>query len=196
MVEQAQALLLNLGTPTLERWTVARLTAQRAHACRIPIVADPAGCGSTPSRTEQTRLLLEAVRVDVVRGSAPEIAALGRIPAPGARQRGVAAENNAELDTTALAHEASRALGCTVVVTGAVEAISDGRRALRHATCVPLLEHVVGAGDVLTALIGACRVVEADSDAASLAGLAAFTTAAQASHSEGHGTSGFGCSTR
>lgn len=192
MVAQADALVLNLGTPSAERWGAARLAGQRARAGGVPIALDPVGCGATRWRTEQVRALVAAVTPDIVRGNVPEVAALAGLPAPGTgvRLRGVTADDGARphpvedlqaagTAAQAFAAAASRALGgATVVVTSRVQAISDGRRmVLRAGPDVPSSQ-LVGTGDVLTALIAACRAVEADSVASCQVAVALCSAAA------------------
>ncbi len=190
MLEHAAALVLNLGTPDTDRWTAAKAAGARARERGVPIVVDPVGCGATPWRTEQTRALVQIVRPDIVRGSAPEVAALASLAAPASRQQGVAADDQPEFDPTALAEAASVALRAVVLVTGRHDGLSDGHRRLAHTTGVPMLERVVGAGDVLSSLIATCASVEPDRLGAAWAGLSVFVAAARAAsqHSHGPGT--------
>lgn len=186
MVGHARALLLNLGTPSAKRWEACRLAGATARARGVPVVVDPVGCGATPWRTEQARLLMRHLRAaDVVRGNVPEVAALAGIAEQDvAHQRGIAADETmdpqaAEPRLARLAEAAARSLGGVVVVTGRTNALSDGRRVTLHTTGVPLLSRVIGAGDVLSALIAACAAVEADRFGSGHAGLALFTAAAR-----------------
>lgn len=202
MVERSQALLLNLGTPTPDRWTAARSAGTRAQAQGIPVIVDPVGCGATPWRTEQARGLLAVTGAGVIRGNAPEVASLARLgPLAGVTLRGVAASETAIQDTTGpqdegrgddgcardqvadqlaqLAQLASQRLRSTVLITGRTNVVSDGRTILYHATGVAALERLVGAGDVLTAVIAACRAVEPNDLAGAWAGLCLFSSAAR-----------------
>jgi hydroxyethylthiazole kinase len=195
MVEQAGCLVLNLGTPTPERWRAARAAGERARARLVPVVVDPVGCGATPWRTAEARALVQAVRPDLIRGNAAEVAALAGVAVAWTRLRGVTAEGDGaggEAERLGqLADEVARALGTVVVVTGRVNAVGDGQRRVGHTTDVPLLTDVVGGGDVLTALIGACRAVEGDSLTAALAGLTLFSEAALAAAEQARGVGSF-----
>jgi hydroxyethylthiazole kinase len=195
MVEQAGCLVLNLGTPTPERWRAARAAGERARARLVPVVVDPVGCGATPWRTAEARALVQAVRPDLIRGNAAEVAALAGVAVAWTRLRGVTAEADeagGEAERLGqLADEVARALGTVVVVTGRVNAVADGQRRVGHTTDVPLLTDVVGGGDVLTALIGACRAVEGDSLTAALAGLTLFSEAALAAAEQARGVGSF-----
>jgi hydroxyethylthiazole kinase len=194
MVEQAQALVLNLGTPSAARWAAARAAGARARSIGVPVVLDPVGCGATAWRTSQARRLFDEVRATIVRGNGPEVAALAGLPpvAAGYKLRGVTAVPHTADPAAAgagpqgdglerrrqLAMQASRALGCTVVLTGRTDVVARSDQAWCRPADLPLLERVVGAGDVVTALIAAGRAVIADDVAASWSGLAIFGRAA------------------
>lgn len=197
MAEHAQALVLNLGTPTPERWQACRAAGLRARERGVPTVLDPVGCGATPWRTREARALARKILPVVVRGNVPEVAALAGLEAPGATLRGVTAEGGSgdAHENRRLAREASRALGGSVIVlTGrAMGVVADGARSICRPTGVPLLARVVGAGDVLTAVVAACCAVGAGGGrfAASQAGLALFEAAAGQASRAAQGPGGF-----
>ncbi len=192
MVEQAQALLLNLGTPRPERWRACASAGARATSLHLPVVLDPVGCGATAWRTTQARALVRRVRPDVVRGNVPEMAALAGLEAPRARLRGVAVEDadGSCGEAEQVARLASGRLGCVVLATGRTDVLAHGSRAERWPADVALLRGVVGAGDVLAAAIAACRAVEPESWSAARAGRIIFTAAARlaAARADGPGT--------
>ncbi|MBV9357207.1 MAG: hydroxyethylthiazole kinase, partial [Chloroflexi bacterium] len=188
MVEYADALLLNLGTPSPTRFAAAEAAGLRARARGLPIVFDPVGSGATVWRTEQARALFDRVRPGIVRGNPPELAALANVEAAGWVQHGVSAER---LPSTAiqteLAQRVSQLLGCVVVATGPTDVIADGASASVSDEQVPALEGVVGAGDVLSALIGAVCTVEPEPARAAARALGAFKRAARCAGSGGRG---------
>lgn len=200
VVQGARALLLNLGTPTPERWRACRIAGEQAMDRDIPIVLDPVGCGLSVWRTREAEKLVERVRPAIVRGNAVEVAVLAGLPPPENQTlRGItvvragarcgAGAGPAE-GTGSLALAASRALGYVCVVSGTPDAISNGVQVAVHPSEVPLLGQVVGGGDILGALIAACRAVEPDSFAAAQAGLQLFAAAARlgADRARGPGT--------
>lgn len=150
MVLHAQALVLNLGTPTRDRWEACRAAGQRARERGLPVVLDPVGCGATTWRTRQARALVHAVPPDVVRGNVPEVAALAGLDAAGVALRGVTAEETRDdRDAQAwLAREASGALGGAVVVvtSRAATVVADSRRVAVERTAGDLAAHEVTAG--------------------------------------------------
>jgi hydroxyethylthiazole kinase len=187
MAAIAGALVLNIGTLS-SPWVEAMLTAGRAaNEAGVPVVVDPVGAGATSYRTETARRLLDELEVAVVRGNPAEIATLaGR----EAEIRGVesigAAGSGAEL-----AEAASRALGSTVSVTGAVDHVSDGERTVAVANGDPLLATITGSGCMSTAITGCFLAVRPDDPVAAAAeALVAFGVAGEdaADHARGPGS--------
>jgi hydroxyethylthiazole kinase len=157
MAAVAGALVLNIGTLTTE-WVDSMIAAGRAAGeAGVPVVLDPVGAGATRLRTESARRILDEVRVTIVRGNAAEVATLaGR----AAEIRGV--ESIAGGEGGELAVAAARALGCTVAVTGPVDAVSDGTDLVRIANGDPLLARVTGTGCISSAITGCFVAVDRD----------------------------------
>lgn len=155
MASVAGALVLNIGTLTRE-WVEAMILAGRAaDRAGVPVVFDPVGVGATALRTESAQRILHEVAVAVVRGNAAEVATLaGRT----AQIRGVESIGATD-DIGELARSAARTLGCTVAVTGPVDAVSDGVTILLVANGHPLLATVSGTGCIASALTGCFAAV-------------------------------------
>ena len=150
MAGLAGALVINIGTLSAP-WVEAMLLAGRAaNAAGVPVVLDPVGAGATDYRTETARRIADEVELVVVRGNAAEVATLaGR----SAEIRGV--ESIAADDSGAeLARAAARALGCVAAVTGPVDHVSDGERAVAVSNGHELLGSVTGTGCMATAMTG------------------------------------------
>lgn len=169
----ADALVLNCGTPSEDRLRSLRAAGAAALVRGIPIVLDPVGCGASRWRTAELRELARAVRPSIVRGGAAEVAALAGIPS-AARLRGVSSSGG---DAAALARDAAVRLEAIVVVG---PAIADGSRAAWQEIDAPVLDRVVGAGDVLDALIALACAGAADRFAAAECGVRRFAAAALA----------------
>jgi hydroxyethylthiazole kinase len=193
MVAQAQALVLNIGTPTPVVVEAMLRAGRRANAAAIPVVLDPVGAGATPFRTSQVERLIAATRFACVRGNAGEIAALaGR--SGGVRGVDAAAETSARPSGTAtpeLAAALAVRLRCAVAATGAVDVLTDGARLVRLSHGHPLLRRITGSGCMATACIAAFVAVEADSLAAAVAGLACFEIAAERAAASAAGPGSF-----
>lgn len=174
----ADALLLDLGTPTAARWAAMLVAGRSASDAGRPVIVDPVGCGASSWRTAKARELVAAVRPAIVRGGPAEVAALAGIDPGGARLRGVASSGTSPPETERIARGAAAALGATVIVSGATVIVADEGRVIRREGAAALLARMIGAGDVLSAIVTACAAVETDRLHAALAGLDLFDGAA------------------
>ena len=155
MATVAGALVLNIGTLTRE-WVDSMILAGRAaDRAGVPVVFDPVGVGATQLRTESAQRILHEVAVAVVRGNAAEVATLaGR----AALIRGVESVGSTD-DIGELARAAARTLGCTVAVTGPIDAVSDGVTTLLVANGDAMLATVSGTGCIASAITGCFAAV-------------------------------------
>jgi hydroxyethylthiazole kinase len=176
MVGLAGALVINIGTLS-PQWVDAMLAAGKAANARgIPVVLDPVGAGATRYRTETAQRILDAVDVTVLRGNAGEVATLVGVDA---EVRGVESIATGE-DAGELAHAAARSLGVVASVTGPVDHVSDGGRALAVANGHELLAAVSGTGCMSSALTGCFLAAKPDAPVEAAAeALAAFGVAAE-----------------
>lgn len=181
IASRADAVVLSGGTPSAARLRALCAAGLAARAAGIPVVLDPVGCGASAWRTRSFQELAAGVRPTVIRGGAAEIAALAGI-GTAARLRGVASSGG---DDAAVARAAAERLGGTVVVG---RALSDGRRNVRRSDGPAVIARVVGAGDVLDALIALACAGIADAFVGAELGLARFDAAAARAAERGPGT--------
>ncbi|MEZ5935561.1 MAG: hydroxyethylthiazole kinase [Alphaproteobacteria bacterium] len=182
----ADALVVNIGTLS-STWVPSMLKAAgRMAEIEKPWVLDPVGVGATAYRTGVARDLL-AIGPSVLRANASEVLALaGGAVAP---TKGVDSTHGSEQ-----AIEAARALarqsGSIVAVTGAVDYVTDGERALHVGNGHPLMTRVTALGCTSSAVVAAFLTVEPDPLAAAAEALAVFGLAAQhaARKAEGPGS--------
>lgn len=155
MTSLASALVINIGTLSRHWVNAMGLAMATAGQKGIPVVFDPVGAGATDFRTNTCRDLLEANSPQVIRGNASEIMALAG-----------AAVKTKGVDSSAAAHDAgkaavdlARSFNCVVVVSGAVDLITDGEKKYYVRNGHPMMPRVTGLGCSATALIGAfCSV--------------------------------------
>lgn len=156
----ADALLVNLGTLSVDGLAGIPPTVAAASARCIPWVLDPAAIGVAPVRTPLARELISRGPA-LVRGNASEILAL----AGGRGGRG--ADSTA---TTRDAHDAAVALarrwGTVVAVSGVTDLIVGADRTATLTGGSDLLPRVTGTGCLLGGLAAACAAVAAPFDAA------------------------------
>ena len=175
MVGLAGALVLNIGTLE-ESWIESMLLAGAAANERgIPVVLDPVGAGATSYRTETAKRILDEVDVSVLRGNPGEVATLVGV---AAEVRGVESIG-AGGDAAELAREAARTLGVVASVTGAVDHVSDGERAVAVSNGHELLAAVTGTGCMSTVLTGCFLAAKDDALEAAAEALVAFGVAGE-----------------
>jgi hydroxyethylthiazole kinase len=157
MVSLADALVLNIGTLS-GPWIEGMIAAGRAASRRgIPVILDPVGAGATRLRTETAVRLLDECRVTVLRGNASEVLAVAR---GAAGTRGVDSAHRVE-DAVEAAEDLARRRRLVVAITGAVDHVTDGSRAMRVRNGHPAMGTITGSGCTATAVIGAFCAVNA-----------------------------------
>jgi hydroxyethylthiazole kinase len=149
MAAQAQALVLNMGTPYPELVEAMIGAGRAANAAGVPVVLDPVGAGATSYRTTVAKGLLDEVRFAAVRGNAAEIATLA---GEAAEIRGVESLA-AGADAEEIGRKAAGQLGCVAAVTGAVDVVTDGERVMRVRNGHPIMCQVTGTGCMATTTI-------------------------------------------
>ncbi len=160
----ADALLVNLGTLSVDAVEGIPATVEVAVSQGRPWVLDPTAIGLAPVRTPLARRLLES-RPVVVRGNASEVLALA--------ERGTGGRGADSSEPTEAARQAARQVaertGGAVAVSGASDLLLDQGRTLRLDRGTPLLTRVTGTGCLLGALTAACTAVHPDPLEAALA---------------------------
>ncbi|WP_258359851.1 hydroxyethylthiazole kinase [Moorella sulfitireducens (nom. illeg.)] len=175
MARLAQAVVLNMGTLTQEVVEAMLLAGKAAGEAGIPVIFDPVGAGATPFRTATAQRIIKELHVDILRGNASEIACLAGL---GGQTRGVDAAG-VPARVAEMTRQIAQDLGTVVVVTGATDYISDGRRLIAVDNGHPMLTLVTGTGCSATSVIAAFRAVEANGVEAGAAALAYYGLAAE-----------------
>jgi hydroxyethylthiazole kinase len=181
MVDQAGALLLNVGTLTAEQVESMYLAGRRANERGIPVVLDPVGAGATRFRTETSLALLDELQIAVLRGNLGEIAALAGQEGMVRGVESVAAGTDAQ----ALAGELARRWRTVLAITGARDIVSDGGRTLGVDNGHPWLSTVTGTGCMATTAVAAFVAIEPDHLLAAAAALACYGLAAEMAAAQG-----------
>ncbi|MFH1368466.1 MAG: hydroxyethylthiazole kinase [Elusimicrobiota bacterium] len=182
----ASALVLNIGTLTVDFVNAMKIAAKRANKKGIPVVLDMCGAGATKLRDDKCFEILKEVRVDIIKGNASEVA---RIAGENVRTKGVDSTDIGK-DLMLIARKLAEAKGCAVVITGKEDVITDGKNSYIVKNGDKMMTHVVGTGCMATSVIGAFAAVEKDLALAAAAGLACFEIAAEiaAKSAQGPGT--------
>jgi hydroxyethylthiazole kinase len=175
MAAIASALVLNIGTLTVELVEAMKLTAKTANERKIPVVLDACGAGATRLRDQKCLELLEQVRIDILKGNASEIARLAgqQVVTRGVDATGVAG------DLGVLAAQLAWQRNLTVVITGKVDVVSNGAQTWFVRNGHPMMSSVVGTGCMAASVIGAFAAVGEDLGYAAASALACYGIAGE-----------------
>lgn len=175
MAQIASALVLNIGTLTVDIVEAMKLAACSANRKGIPVILDACGAGATALRDRKCLELLNEVRLDVIKGNVSEVA---RVSGQSVKTRGVdATEVSGDLVLLAEALAAQRK--AAVVITGKVDIAADARQAYLIRNGHPMMTSVVGTGCMATSVIGTFAAVERDLPLAAASALACYGIAAE-----------------
>jgi hydroxyethylthiazole kinase len=175
MAEIASALLLNIGQVPDDKVDAMHEAAETANERGIPIVLDPVGVGSTPTREAVAEDLLSDLEFAVVKGNHGEISALAGVEA---EVKGVESVGDYdEIEETA--RSLAESTGAIVVASGIEDVVADADRAVRIDAGHEMLGEVVGTGCMLGVTVAAfCGALE-DAYTAALHGTLAFGLAGE-----------------
>lgn len=187
MAQIASALVLNIGTLTVDFVEAMKLAAHSANKKGIPVILDVCGAGATALRDRKSLELLNEVRIDVIKGNASEVA---RVSGERVKTRGVDA-TEVSGDLVLLAEKLADQRKATVVITGKVDITTNGRQTHLVKNGHPLMTRVVGTGCMATSVIGAFAAVEGDLNLASACALACYEIAAELAAEKASGPASF-----
>ncbi|AOY77854.1 hydroxyethylthiazole kinase [Clostridium formicaceticum] len=153
MVSIASALVLNIGTLNKRSMESFLIAGKKANEIGVPVILDPVGVGATNLRNEIVRRILKNVKLSVLRGNMSEIKNIYGI---AASTKGVDSIDNPLDGGKEIALELAKRLQCTVVITGAVDIISDGGTVYYINNGHEMLTNITGTGCMSSSLIGLC----------------------------------------
>ena len=153
----ADALLINVGTLTVDRAAAMRAAVLSAQQAGKPWTLDPVAVGALTLRSEFCHDLL-TLQPAAIRGNASEIMALAGMSGGG---RGVDTTDTAAAALPA-AQALARQLNTIVAVTGEVDYVTDGLRTRAVSGGDALMTRVVGTGCALSAVVAASAALPGD----------------------------------
>jgi len=150
----AGALVLNIGT--LNENTIPSMIAagKAANAKGVPVIFDPVGAGASKLRNDTALMITSEIKLSVLRGNISEIRFVAGLCS---QTKGVDASESdiAGTDSTGqTAKDLANKLGCVVVISGAVDIISDGKKIIFIENGHPMLGNQTGTGCMCSSLIG------------------------------------------
>ena len=175
MAKIACALVLNIGTLTVDFVEAMKIAALSANEKGIPVILDACGCGATELRDKKCFELLDEATIDIIKGNSSEIA---RISGENVQTKGVDA-TKVNKDMIEVARKLCQQRNATVVITGKEDIVADKNKVYIIKNGHPMMTHVVGTGCMATSVIATFAAVEKDLALAAAAGLACFGIAAE-----------------
>lgn len=184
----ASALVLNIGTLTAEFIESMKIAAVAANRKEIPVVLDVCGAGATHFRNKKCFELLDAAKINIIKGNSSEIA---RIAGRDVHTRGVDA-TDVRGDLLEIAAFLAKEKNCTVVITGKEDIVADTKIIYVVKNGHEMMSHVVGTGCMAASVIGTfAGASPGDITAAAAAGLGCFEIAAELSMMKSGGPGSF-----
>ncbi len=172
-VASADALLINLGMLDRPRRDASLTAIEVAKDTGVPWVLDPVKADVSPSRLDFARRLID-LEPALVHANRAEFLGLSGLEASDAT-------------VAALAVQALT----TLVVTGEIDLVGDGRRLVRVANGHPLMDRVTAMGCAATAIAAAARAVEPDPVLAAVAAFVAIGVAGEIAAARAGGPGSF-----
>lgn len=158
MVGIAQAVQLNLGAFTQTEVAHLRQMGITANQAQRPVVLDPVAVGAIAYRLQVAQQLLQEMHVNIIRGNAGEIAALGGF---AWQSQGIDAGQGAG-DLIEIAQTTAQRFHCVVILSGATDIVTDGQRVTEIYNGTPMLAVHVGSGDMLSSVTAAFAAVQSE----------------------------------
>ena len=197
MVSLASSLVINIGTLNSVIIESMIEAGKMANELNIPVILDPVGVGATTYRTETCKRIISEVKLAVIRGNLSEIKTMYGIETI---TRGVDASESFSIDSDEFTRAKEMAMNfaikfnTVVVITGAVDIVSDGKTLYSIENGHKIMSRVTGTGCMCTSIIG-CYLGAGDNNLiAALAGIVSMGIAGEIAYesldkkNEGSGT--------
>lgn len=186
MASIASALVLNIGTLTIDIIESMKIAGKSANKKGIPVVLDAVGVGATKLRDDKAEELLNELKIDIIKGNASEIA---KLAGEDVMTKGVES-TEVKADLVSVAKKLAKARKCVVVITGKYDIITNGEKTYIVKNGHVMMGSIVGTGCMATSVIASFSAVEEDYAKAASAALSCFGIAGQlaAEASSGPGT--------
>lgn len=151
---------LNINIGTLNQRTIPAMLAagRKANELGHPVVLDPVGAGASALRTDTALKLLEEVDFSVIRGNISEMKTLAL---GSGKTKGVDADvaDSVTEDTldqaVAFAKEFSKKTGAVIAITGAIDIVTDAKKAYCIRNGHADMSKITGTGCQLSAMTAA-----------------------------------------
>jgi len=188
MCDIANALLLNIGTPSIQELYTMKKALRKANDKGIPVLLDPVGYGATGFRNKVVLDLLNSGSLTVIKGNGGEIAALSGISGAVSGVDSNLKEKNRIREIVVRLSEKYKSI---VIATDEEDILSDGNSCFSVKGGSKLLTYLTGSGCMVGSIISSLLAVSTDYLEASLAGLMAMKIAGKRAEVNSKGTGSF-----
>lgn len=180
MTSIANALVLNIGTLSEQSVEAMILSGIKANEKGIPVIFDPVGVGATTFRKQAAREILQKVKVSIIRGNASEVSALLH---DEQKTKGVDAADTV-MEVEKIARMAAQHYSTVVVVTGAIDYVTDGKQMATIKNGHPILTKITGTGCMTTSMIGSFAAVSQNPFHAAVVGVSVMGLAGEQAYEQ------------
>ncbi|MBU0629057.1 MAG: hydroxyethylthiazole kinase [Nanoarchaeota archaeon] len=175
MAKIANALVLNIGTLTIELIESMKLAGKAANEKGIPIILDAVGVGATKLRDDKAFELLNELKIDIIKGNSSEIA---KLAGENVQTKGVEA-TKVEANLIDVAKKLANEKNSTVVITGKEDIITNSKETYLCKNGHEMMSKFVGSGCMATSVIASFAAVEKDYAKAAASALVCFGIAGE-----------------
>jgi len=175
ITSHADALVLNLGTPSPDRIQAMLLAGLQANQDEIPVLFDPVGASASRFRMDSCERILSRLKVAVIRGNPAEIGSLAGYENNLAGVDSVKAPE----DLYRAAKDLAKKTGAIIVASGSQDLIVSSGKKVIVENGHSMMGQITGMGCMLTAIIAAFNAVESDPLAATVSATACFGLAGE-----------------
>lgn len=188
MCSISNALLLNIGTPSIQELYTMKKALKKANEKGIPVLLDPVGYGATEFRNKVVLDLLNSGSFTVIKGNGGEIAALSGISGAVSGVDSNLKEKSRLRDIVSGLAEKYKSI---VIATDEEDILSDGTSCFSVKGGSKLLTYLTGSGCMVGSIISSILAVSTNYLEASLAGLMAMKVAGKKAEANSKGTGSF-----
>lgn len=187
MASISSSLVLNIGTLTPELIEAMILAGKSANKKNIPVVLDAVGVGATRLRDDKSLELLNAIKIDIIKGNASEIAKLAgeKVVTKGVESTKVEGSLIEIAKKLANKHESA------VVITGKEDVITNGQNTYLVKNGHEMMGSIVGTGCMAASIIGAFAGVEKNYAKAAACALVCYGIAGELAAAKSQGPGSF-----
>ena len=152
---------INIGTLNQRSMEGMFLAGRKSQELGHVLLLDPVGAGASALRTNTAVKLMEELKFDVIRGNISEIKTLakgsGTTKGVDADAEDAVTEETLE-QAVSFVKRFSKEAGCIIVVTGAIDLVSDGNRCFVIRNGRPEMGKITGTGCQLSGMMTAFLV--------------------------------------